>query len=167
MSSTYEPIATTTLSSAASSITFSSISSAYTDLILILVPKANTGDYVRCRVGNGSLDTGSNYSTTYLGGNGSAIFSGRYSNITNFNIQVESTVPTAEFTSNNIIHFQNYSNTVTNKTILFRSNKAETALEQGVGLWRSTAAINIISVIFNDHNFAIGTTASLYGIKAE
>ena len=34
---TYEPIATTTLGSAASTITFSSISGSYTDLILVFL----------------------------------------------------------------------------------------------------------------------------------
>ena len=57
MAITYEPIATTTLGSAAASVTFSSISGSYTDLVLIVVPKATTGDYIRCRVGNGSVDT--------------------------------------------------------------------------------------------------------------
>jgi hypothetical protein len=35
MAKTYEPIATTTLSSAQSSVTFSSISGSYTDLVLV------------------------------------------------------------------------------------------------------------------------------------
>ena len=164
--STYTPLATQTLASAAASVTFSSISGAYTDLILIVVPKATTGDYIRCRVGNGSVDTGSNYSDTYICGNGSAAFSARYSNITNFNIQIESLVSTTEFTSNNIIHFQNYANTTTYKTVLFRSNKAYSALEQGVGLWRSTSAINTISVLMAAQTFAIGSTFTLYGIAA-
>jgi hypothetical protein len=37
MPATYEPIATTTLGGAAATITFSSISSAYTDLRIVLV----------------------------------------------------------------------------------------------------------------------------------
>jgi hypothetical protein len=39
MTSTYEKIATNTLGSAASSVTFTSISGAYTDLVLISNPK--------------------------------------------------------------------------------------------------------------------------------
>jgi hypothetical protein len=35
MASTYEPIATTTLGTATASVTFSSISGAYTDLVLV------------------------------------------------------------------------------------------------------------------------------------
>ena len=58
--STYTPIATTTLGSAASSVTFSSISGSYTDLILITNPSSATTDqsiYVQF-----NADTGTNYS---------------------------------------------------------------------------------------------------------
>lgn len=65
---TYFPIANTTLSSAAASYTFSSISGSYTDLVLViggtLSADISAGIYF-----NG--DTGTNYSTTRMYGNGS------------------------------------------------------------------------------------------------
>jgi len=163
---TYEPIATQTLSSATSNITFTSISSAYTDLILIVVPKTSTGDYLRLRVGNGSIDTGSNYSQTDLVGNGSSAGSYGYTGNNRLSIQVESTIPTAQFEANTIIHLQNYRNSTTYKSMLWRTNKASGAVEACVGLWRSTSAINTISVFTETYNLQIGTIATLYGIAA-
>jgi len=66
---TYEPIATTTLSSAQSSVTFSSISGSYTDLVLVFSDvKLSSGDSaIDIQVGNGSVDTSSNYSFTIFG----------------------------------------------------------------------------------------------------
>ena len=72
--STYTPIATQTLSSGQSSITFSSISSAYTDLVLIAAIKGTSTIYRQLTV-NG--DNGSNYSMTDLFGDGSSAGSGR------------------------------------------------------------------------------------------
>jgi hypothetical protein len=69
MAITYEPIATTTLGSAAATVTFSSISGAYTDLIVVANLAQSAGsNSLRFRL-NG--DTGSNYSATILRGYGS------------------------------------------------------------------------------------------------
>ena len=77
--STYTPIATTTLGSAAADVTFSSISSAYTDLFLAINCGAAGVTDMGIRFNS---DTGSNYSLTYIRGTGSAASSGRASNAT-------------------------------------------------------------------------------------
>ena len=70
---TYTPIATNTLSSATASVTFSSISGVYTDLVLVITPTIPTGAYdILMRVGNGTVDSGTNYSVTRVSGTGSA-----------------------------------------------------------------------------------------------
>jgi hypothetical protein len=47
MAITYEPIATTTLGSAAADVTFTSISGTYTDLVLVAVTQiGSSGDYL-------------------------------------------------------------------------------------------------------------------------
>jgi hypothetical protein len=92
MATTYEPIATNTLSSAVASVTFSSISSAYTDLVLVVNgTSASAGDF-SLQVGNGSIDTGTNYSMTALYGNGSTATSARSS--TTSAVSSTSTSPT-------------------------------------------------------------------------
>lgn len=166
---TYAPIATTTLGSAQSTISFSSVSSAYTDLILI----GNWGqslDAEGCliRVGNGSVDTGTNYSSTELYGTGSAAGSQRTSNATGARVTFASGGGSA-VTSNVAIHLMNYANTTTNKTMITRTNvpsSAYPATAAIVSLWRSTVAINTITLYLTGGNFLTDSTFTLYGIKA-
>jgi hypothetical protein len=172
---TYEPIATTTLGSAASSVTFSSISGAYTDLVLVMSAATTHTDatfpYMRF---NG--DSGSNYSYTEMNGDGTNATSARGSNQTigwtSPQIGSISTTLGDNTTISNII---NYSNSTTYKTYLSRANRASSALdyegvEAVVGLWRNTAAITSILIgnrrLGVDYNFASGSTFTLYGIKA-
>lgn len=159
--STYSTIATTTVSSAANTVTLSSIPSTYTDLILIVAgtTSAGTTHSVTIRV-NG--DTGNNYSVTLLDGNGSATASYRESNQSNLNLGIFAT-PNQ---SNSIFHFQNYANTTTHKTVLGRGNNPNGYVRLGVGVWRNTAAINSVSIFNGATTFAVGTTMTLYGIAA-
>ncbi len=157
---TYESIATQTLGSAASSLTFSSIPSTYTDLVLVAATANSSGlNDGRFRI-NG--DTGSNYSRTYLYGSGSAASSGRGSNETYwYNGGYFGTGQSVV-----IVQFMNYSNTTTYKTALTRSSDAGNNTEALSGLWRSTSAINSIEYSMAAGNFIAGSTFSLYGIKA-
>jgi hypothetical protein len=168
MATTYEPIATTTLGSATNSVTFSSIPSTYTDLVLVMNYSSSASATAFSYRLNG--DTASNYSETELIGNGTSATSVRYSNQTGGDIGNSITSSTAGAT-NTIVHFMNYSNTSTYKTALWRSNNAGTATQAGVTLWRSTSAINQI-VLSLSGSFSstptanIGSTFTLYGIKA-
>ena len=67
MAATFEPIATQTLASAASSITFSSIAASWTDLRLVIIGTAAAANYVTLNINS---DTGANYSQTVLYGTG-------------------------------------------------------------------------------------------------
>ncbi len=170
--STYTPIATTTLGSSAASYTFSSISGSYTDLVLVVSGYGITQDNsLLCRVGNGSVDTGNNYSTTFLSGNGSSASSGRFSNVDFMRLQAGGGMgTTSSHIGTYIAYFMNYSNTTTNKTVLSRANQTGglyPATDAVVNLWRSTAAINIITVFpFSGASFGTGTMLTLYGIAS-
>jgi hypothetical protein len=163
MPATYEPIATTTLGTAASSITFSSISAAYTDLRLVVVLKQSTGTACFVRLNS---DTGTNYSYTYMYGDGSGTGSGREANANWILIDLAS-----GFGSTYPAMFQmdlfSYAGS-TFKTMLVQNSNDKNGsgtVERSVRLWRSTSAINTISInSFNSANFAAGTTATLYGI---
>jgi hypothetical protein len=160
MTATYEKIATTTLGSAASSITFSSISGSYTDLVVIFNGSITTGfDTFGVRANN---DTGTNYSRTTLTGNGGSVSSFNEPNVSSTNIGIMGTDNT-----NTIIHIQNYSNTTTYKTFLSRGNSAANSSRANVGLWKNTAAINRLDFISSSSTFISGSTFTLYGIKAE
>ena len=160
MASTYTPIATTTLGSATNSVTFNSFSG-YTDIIAVLNIKSTNSDNVLARV-NG--DTGNNYSFTRLSGNGSSASSARASNTNYLNFDGASYQNTEFGTW--IINFMNYANTTTYKTILSRGNNAALGVDANVNLWRSTSAITSINFITTSYNFAVGSTFTLYGIKA-
>jgi len=164
---TYEPIATTTASGSVSFVTFSSISASYTDLILVTNCGCVSGAAaLAVQMGTGSLDTATNYSTTWLSGNGTNAASGRVTSNSYLYIDARVVLPLS-VTANAIIQFQNYKNTTTYKTILSRYNDAAGETVAGVGLWRSTGAINTIK-IYNDNsnNFVSGSTFTLYGIAA-
>jgi hypothetical protein len=162
MPTTYEPIATTTLGSAQASVTFSSISGSYTDLVVVIEGAATTSfGQVQMRF-NG--DTGTNYSTTYVWGTGSAAVSDRDSNISTGGSN-PGFLGTAR--GNNVINIQNYSNTTTNKTAIARSSIPGNRVAATVNLWRSTAAINEVRFnILGGDTFTSGSTFTLYGINA-
>jgi len=159
--STYEKIEARTLASATNSVTFSTIPQTYTDLVLVIgaLTASPTPGY-GIRVGNGSVDSGSNYSYTRLYGNGSSASSDRAANVTDINGAWGLNSP-----SNMIVQIQNYSNTTTYKSFLTRINESSTFVTAIVSLWRSTAAINTVN-IFSTNNYPVGSTFSLYGIKA-
>jgi hypothetical protein len=163
MPSTYTPLATTTLGSAQSSYTFSSISGSYTDLVLVMQAQWTTAGQSDCGLRFNS-DTASNYSRTWLEGTGSAAASGRASNETAMYI----TGYFSNTISTQICQIMNYSNTTTYKTAINResSNPADSYVAAKVGLWRSTSAINSVTVLGASKSFAAGSTFTLYGIKA-
>ena len=160
MAATYEPIATTTLGSASASVTFSSISGSFTDLILVCQGKLVTGT-----VNNNirfNSDTSTNYSRTYMYGNGTGAYSGRTSNETYLAFPYWDTT-----NGMTIIQIMNYSNTTTYKTALSRNSQPAGTTTTEVGLWRNTNAINAIELFRSgSSDFAAGSTFTLYGIKA-
>lgn len=159
MPATYEPIATTTAGGSSSTITFSSITASYTDLVLIINSKIASTQNILVQYNS---DTGSNYSVTYLYGDGSSAVSGRISNDTSMYV---GTVY-AEWGMTRI-QIQNYSNSTTYKTTLSRQDQAGGTAVAIVGLWRSTSAITSIDVKSGSgSNFTSGSTFTLYGIKA-
>jgi len=171
MPSTYEPIATTTLGSGATSVTFSSISSAYTDLYIVGQCGVSNNDYLTFRVGNGSVDTGSNYSYTWLEGYSGTASSGRSTNNPKFYVGNNASIMNNSLNYSFYINLMNYSNTTTNKTVLNRiaNNGAFPGSTASIGLWRSTSAINIVTIApdTNDGRTLIaGSTFTLYGIKS-
>ena len=155
--STYTPIATTTLGSAASSVTFSSISG-YTDLRLIMQFKSTAGGSLQLRF-NGST---SGYSRTYLQGDGSSASSGRSSNLDR--LYLAGCYGTNQET--HIVDLMNYANTSTAKTVLVRDSVPSDLTFAMVGLWNNTSAITSIVVTSDSTTFITGSTFTLYGIQA-
>ena len=162
MPSTYEPIATQTLASPATTITFSSIPSTYTDLVLVsnLFGTGSANIFIRL-----NSDTGTNYSNTMLTGDGTSTASSRNTSTAQINV-VNSGSSLNSRWGNCIMQFNNYSNTTTNKTVLMRFNVAGAEVTANVGLWRDTSAINAIELRTTVATYDTGSTFTLYGIKA-
>ena len=163
MPATYEPIATTTLGSAASTITFSSIGSGYTDLRLIMVHNLATSDgFIDV---NFNSDTGTNYSSTRIRANGSTVDSGRDTSAT----KIREINSFQNFLAMTEIDLFSYAGS-TNKTVLLKTasddNDVATniSIRYVVGLWRQTSAITSITLTGINSQIAAGTTATLYGI---
>ena len=167
---TYDLIASQTLASAASSITFSSIPASWTDLRLILVGTFSTGvpGYPPSLQFNG--DTATNYSYTLVNGSGASASSlsqpSYYWIYCGQNTGWSTTLPS--MASMDIFSYAGS----TNKTSLIASSNdlnGSGNSERVVGLWCSTAAITSIKLSINNnasYSYAIGTTATLYGIKS-
>lgn len=165
---TYDSIATTTISSSTSSFAFTSISSSYTDLILVCanVTSSVGGATIYLRFNS---DSGANYSNTEMYGNGTTTASPRNTGFTVIPIMYYVTTGTTQTGQITTAHIMNYSNATTYKTVLSRENNASDPNYPGtgasVGLWRSTSAINRIDVLNNGYNIT-GGTFTLYGIAA-
>lgn len=162
MPATYEPIETKTLGTAVATVTFNSVSQAYTDLVLVSSVKMSTqsAGYIRF-----NSDSGTNYSATRLLGSGSSAITDRAANQTYIDAMYHNN---SNF-GMSIINILNYSNATTNKSVLVRwssEGSSDQYTDATVGLWRSTASITAISLINPSGNFSIGSTFTLYGIKA-
>lgn len=164
---TYTLIASNTLGSATNTVTLSSIPATYTDLILVY---SGRGSGAGSNAGVGlrfNSDTGSNYSRTYLDGDGSTASSGRNTSMSSIycgNVP-DGGVAAGTF-DGGIIHIMDYANTTTYKTQIIRSGPVNLRTDAIVSLWRSTSAINSITFVNLDNNFVAGSTFKLYGIEA-
>jgi hypothetical protein len=161
--STYTPIATTTLGSAAASYTFSSIPSTYTDLVLISNFQTNTGSVTTYQMYFNGGSSGA-YSYTRIYGDGTNASSSNANTTTN--IQGIGIIDPSAWNTN-IANVMNYANSTTNKTVLARTNSSGTYLGAYVMKWNQNTAITSLTVnILSGASFSTGATFTLYGIAA-
>jgi len=162
---TNTPLQSVLLTSSTSTVTFSNIDQSYTDLVLVVSAKVDSGFdiWMRC---NG--DTGTNYSFTVLTGDGSTISSTRSSNVSEGLLADWYGTPTSSFGHILIFNLNNYSNTTTYKTSLARSSRAGSGTDLVLSTWRNTAAITSLTLRASNANrtFDAGSTFDLYGIKS-
>lgn len=169
MPATYEPIANTTLTGTAATISFTSISSSYTDLVLIIDGKMDSSGGTIYMTMNS--DTGSNYNGITLGG-AATNTNTKY----NFYNGTQG-VPLAGYNGLNasgffiIADINNYSATQGYKTVMSHAGNPSTnapgSIETLVGTWKSSSAITSLTIQRNSGgNFATGTTATLFQITA-
>ena len=168
MPATYEPIATTTLGSAAASITFSSIPATYTDLrVVYVVNCASAGQLLFIRF-NGDGSGSTLYSLTNLYGDGSTATSSRNTSRSSW-FDLQNGMPSGGSTfAFGTIDLFSYAGSTYKTGLMTGSNDANGTgdVDRRVGLYSSTSAISSITLSPQTAvNFSIGTTATLYGIK--
>lgn len=165
---TYEPIKNPVVVSGSSttSVTFSSISSAYTDLIITVVGTASADTNI-VGVINGSVSTTDGSDTYFFAQTAqSTPTTGRNANGPFYLGNMATTM------SNNQFHFMNYANTTTIKNVLSRSTTGGTTepfyTVHWICNWQNTAAINSIQLKLHTvgATFNAGTVFSIYGIAA-
>ena len=164
MATTYEPIASQTLGSDSSTVSFTSIGADWTDLIVVIHARntnASTDRQIYCRF-NG--DSGSNYSYTDIRGNGSAVTSNRGSSTTFILSGLAEDADDAYSIS--VIQVMSYASTSVYKTTLVAGASAGNRVDRTVGLWRDTSAVTSIDLALNGDSYKAGSTFSLFGIKA-
>lgn len=177
MANTYTLIASNTLSSSAASVTFSSIPSTYTDLVVRVSARNNdtqTWGHLHFQL-NG--DTTSTYSYTYLAGNGSTAFSATSGNnsSTRSYYSVNGSTATANTFGSAEIYIPSYTASQNKPIGTFGVNEtnSSTAGDANIAvtadLWRNTAAITSITIgassNFSTESFVSGSSFFLYGIK--
>lgn len=161
--STFTPLANLTLGSSAASVTFSSISGSYRDLILVWNGKmVSSGDAVRVFL---NTDTGSNYSSVWMQGSGSTTNSGSEST-GGFRVGGAAVGLTTTGSDTILFNLMDYSATDKHKTAITRYSGADTEVVALAGRWANTAAVTTVRISGVVGNFAAGTSVALYGVAA-
>jgi len=165
----FDLLETTTLTSSASSVTFSGLDtySDYKHLQLRAVARdtrATTQSSGQITINS---DTGANYAFHNLYGDGSTVGSGGASS---FNYIPTMTLPAASFTANAfgifVLDLLDFSSTSKNKTLRTLAGKtgSTNTIQLDSGLWISTSAVTAVTMAAFT-GYAVGSRFSLYGVK--
>jgi len=174
ISPSYDSIATSTLTSATASVTFSSIPSTYTHL-QIRIWGYNTSGSDRTLYLQFNSDSGSNYRNHYLSGNGSAVTASSETAATTGILPLNANSSQTGFNGDStkasavimdILDYKNTNKNTTVRTLGGWDGAGSGHVYLSSGLWMNTAAItNLYFQLPYSTNFGTGTKFALYGIK--
>ena len=167
--SAFELISTQLISSATSSVTFSSIPATFKHLQIRMVARNATSTGSPDLTFNG--DTGFNYATHWLYGTGSSVASAgnAIGDIPNIPLTAHMSGNTADANAFGvgITDILDYANTSKNTTVRSLGGRHQGSSSNFIlirsGFWNNTAAVTSIRIAGND--FAAGSRISLYGIR--
>jgi len=170
--SSYDLLETTTLTSSASSVTFSGLGS-YSDYAHLQIRWVGRTDYSGVSTTGVRLngDSGSNYSHHYLQGNGSAVSAyGWPSNAYAQGGYFPGSGSGTDIFGTSILDILDFTSTTKNTTLRILSGVNPTSGLTAVGLfssvWLSTAAVSSTTIFpATNDNYVTGSRFSLYGIK--
>ncbi len=170
VTSSFESIASQTLSSSTSTISFTSIPSTYKTLQLRVLGRTDRGsndDFVNIRFNS---DSGSNYTYHIMRGDGSSVLVAPGTSQASIDAPwIAASSASANIFGTFITDIHDYASTSKNKTTRTISGydlNGSGSLRFSSGLWLNTAAITSITLIPGiGTNFVSGSVFSLYGIK--
>ena len=156
-------IASTTLSTATASITFSSIAADYTHLQIRGINLASvTNENVRIQFNS---DTGSNYSYHYLYGNGSSAGASGTANTAYSLIGLNGSTSAAGAYVVDVLDYANTNKYKTTRSLTGNDQNGSGYALLVSGNWRSSSAISTITISPLSGNFNTYSSFSLYGVK--
>ncbi len=160
MPSALVPLANITLGSSASTVTFSSISGSYRDLMFVIGGSSAGSTNVTMRFNS---DSGTNYNMVWATGYGSTTTSGSSANNSLLYTNAGASFQSGKATE--IINIMDYSATDKHKTVLSRTSASDNGVEMNAARWASTAAITTVAFT-GAGSYDVGTTFALYGVSA-
>jgi len=166
----YDLLETTTLTSSASSVTFSGLGSYsdYAHLQIRLIARGNRSATIADTLLQINGDTGSNYAKHALFGTGSSV--GSFGTASTSNIQIGIT-PASTNTANlfgpSVVDILDFNSTSKNKTVrsLFGNAGSTSFIGFYSGLWADTEAVTSLLIYPQANDFIAGSRFSLFGLK--
>lgn len=160
---TYDLLDSVTLTSSASSISFSgltSLSSSYRDLIIVC--ELETDGALNALFTRFNGDSSQSYygiEMAYATGGAKSGYSGQRDAIRSIVAQLDNV-------SNNFATYQifDFNKTDKFKSVLVRRNKRNQGVEFGAYTWVSASAISYVTIYPDSNQFVSGSTAYLYGV---
>lgn len=172
MANTHKLISSSTLSSAASSVTFSSIPATYTDLKLVISSRAtnNTVSYVNLRLQFNN--TSAVYSTTGIYSYSTTVAAAQVTGASYASEQGRGSVVGGANTANTFgateIYIPNYTNSYNKPLLGFGVNESNDTTNDAIlsmgHLYRDTNAISTITASISSTTFVAESSFYLYGI---
>ena len=161
----YTAIASQTLGSSASSVTFSSIPGTFRDLVLVVNAWATSGSNQETLRFNSNS---SGYNMVTMRGDGSATSSFSYANQAKLYVDGNNNSISTSNDHVSIVQILDYAQTDKHKSVLWRSDTASISTVATAGRWANTAAITSLEIGIEGGggNFAAGSTFSLFGVSA-
>jgi hypothetical protein len=169
MPGSYESIATVTVGSGgASSIDFTNIPSTYSHLQIRAITKGSTTSRIWMRFNNVSTGTPYDYHSLY--GNGTSAGAIADTSENEIWLAVDGQSATTDTFTGLIVDILDYSNTNKNKTTRSLGGHSIDSASYWIvwfesGLWRSTNAINRITLTASSGTFSQYSTFALYGVN--
>jgi hypothetical protein len=147
----------------ASSISFTSIPSTYTDLLIKLSSRTSSA-VLETNVMIGFNSSTASFTNKYAAGNGSSTFSSSYARLVGKSPAASATASTFGSTDIYIPNYAGSSNKTYSSDSVAETNATAITMQLNAGLWLTTAITSVELTSDGSDNFVQYSSATLYGI---